>query len=564
MDGSATLEKRRGDTPLLATSPGLPRDVLREASRRLGWASLLYSAAFFLAFFASHLIGTGTGVIPEGMEISVHPFQVTVAAVSIALGVLVFGVTRYADLRPELVLDLGLVFEVVAALGIATSEWWGVFPVWPEDPTTIYMGISWTCLWIVVFPMIAPSTPGKTLLASLAAASMAPAVFFTSKAAGLTSPEAPFGYFVLYFLFTTYLAAGMAWVVARWVHRWGTRLSRAREVGSYRLIERLGSGGMGEVWRAAHRMLARDAAVKIIRPELLTGTAGDPETLLRRFEREARATAALGSPHTIQLYDFGVTEDGAFYYVMELLDGVSLETLVDRYGPLPAGRAVHLLRQACHSLGEAHARGMVHRDIKPSNLFTCRLGPDHDFLKVLDFGLVKTPDGFGSGSTALTAEGLGAGTPAFIAPEIVLGRERPDGRADLYSLGCVAYWLLTARRVFEGDTPLSVIVDHVQTPPVPPSRRTELPVPDALERVVLSCLAKDPAERPGSAGDLDRLLAECGAAAWGTDEAREWWELHVPASDVGAGAGEVGRSGKAGGSGGAGTGTPALSPAGPR
>lgn len=534
MDRTDTLKKRPGDTPLLATPPGLPRDVLREASRRLGWASLLYSAAFFLAFFASHFIGTGTGVMPAEMELGLHPFQVTVAAVSIALGLLVFGVTRFADLRPELVLELGLVFEVVGALGIATSEWWGAFRVWPEDVTATYLGISWTCLWIVIFPMIAPSTPGKTLLASLAAASMAPLVFVVSKAAGLTSPEAPLGYFALYFLFTTYLSAGMAWVVARWVHRWGTRLSRAREVGSYRLIERLGRGGMGEVWRAAHRMLARDAAVKIIRPELLAGGGGDPETLLRRFEREARATAALGSPHTIQVYDFGVTEDGAFYYVMELLEGLSLETLVDRYGPVPAGRTVHFLRQACHSLGEAHGRGMVHRDVKPSNLFACRLGPDHDVLKVLDFGLVKTPAGFGSRATALTGEGLGAGTPAFIAPELALGKERPDGRADLYSLGCVGYWLLTGQRVFEGDTPVSVIVDHVQTPPVPPSRRTELPVPEGLEEAILSCLRKEPSDRPADADALDRLLADCGAEAWDREDARQWWQLHVPASELAA------------------------------
>ena len=224
------------------------------------------------------------------------------------------------------------------------------------------------------------------------------------------------------------------------MYGYGVRLRHAREFGSYELVTKLGEGGMGEVWVARHRMLARPAAVKLVRPELLGHDQRSRETAIRRFEREARATAALRSTHTIDVYDFGVTEDGSFFYVMEFLEGLTLDAMVRRYGPISAGRAVYLLRQICHSLGEAHARGMVHRDIKPANIFSSRLGPDCDFVKVLDFGLVKQTSDLNE-STALTGLGVAAGTPAFMAPEVALSQSDVDSRADIYAVGCVAYWL---------------------------------------------------------------------------------------------------------------------------
>jgi serine/threonine-protein kinase len=254
---------------------------------------------------------------------------------------------------------------------------------------------------------------------------------------------------------------------------------------------------------------------------------GSRRAVVHRFEREAQATATLRSTHTIDLYDFGVTEEGSFYYVMELLDGLNLKELVERFGPVSAGRAVYLLRQVCHSLGEAHDRGMIHRDIKPANIFACRLGPDHDFVKVLDFGLVKASEDAQPGATELTEAGALTGTPAFMAPETAMGTG-VDGRADLYALGCVGYWLLTGQPVFEGDTPLSTVVQHVQAQPVPPSMRTEIDVPESLERVILSCLEKDPANRPQSAGGLDSQLAGCGLdQEWNRERAEEWWRLHM-------------------------------------
>ncbi len=286
---------------------------------------------------------------------------------------------------------------------------------------------------------------------------------------------------------------------------------------------------MGEVWLARHRMLARPAAVKLIRPDSLGDDEATRGYVLRRFEREAQATAALESHHTIELFDFGITQDGSFYYVMELLRGLDLDTLVQRFGPASAARAVYLLSQVCHSLAEAHEVGMIHRDIKPANIYVCRLGLEYDFVKVLDFGLVKTIDGRAGAATELTAEGIATGTPAFMAPEMAMGRGDVDGRADIYGLGCVGYWLLTGRRVFEAESPLATVVAHVQETPVPPSQRSELPIPAPLEELILACLAKDPAERPQSAAELGAQLAGCPLdPTWSHERARDWWALHLP------------------------------------
>jgi serine/threonine-protein kinase len=306
------------------------------------------------------------------------------------------------------------------------------------------------------------------------------------------------------------------------IYQLGTEIKRARELGSYRLEEKLGEGGMGEVWRARHRMLARPAAIKLIRPS--SGAVSDEA--MRRFEREAQVIARLRSPHTVNLFDFGIADGGAFYYVMELLDGLDADSLLRRYGPLPPARAIHLLRQICHSLSEAQSYGLVHRDIKPANIYVCHYGEEFDFVKVLDFGIVgMTGDGKSSNSHE-TREGTFLGTPAFIAPEQVMGAKL-DGRADIYATGCVAYWLLTGQLVFTADTAMGLVAQHVERPPTPPSQRTQQPIPPALDDLVLSCLAKDPADRPQSAKELSRRLAELdGANAWTQDQALEWWTTH--------------------------------------
>jgi serine/threonine protein kinase len=217
---------------------------------------------------------------------------------------------------------------------------------------------------------------------------------------------------------------------------------------------------MGEVWRAKHRLLARPAAIKLIRPEVLgAGSDAEHRTVLQRFEREAQATASLSSPHTIRVFDFGAAQDGRFYYVMEFLHGRDLETLVQEFGPLPADRVLYLLRQVCHSLAEAHARGMVHRDIKPANICLCRAGLDYDVVKVLDFGLVK----LGAVNATLAGDQMISGTPAFMAPEVIVGGGVVDGRADIYAIGGVAYYLLTGQLVFEADSPIQMLRHHKKT-----------------------------------------------------------------------------------------------------
>ena len=285
---------------------------------------------------------------------------------------------------------------------------------------------------------------------------------------------------------------------------------------------------MGEVYKASHRMLARPAAIKLIRPEMLGGN--DPAVAARaiaRFRREAEAAANLRSSHTVDLYDFGVTEDQTLYLVMEFLDGMDLESLVRQHGPMPAPRVIHVLRQVCDSLEEAHARGLVHRDIKPANIHLGRVGCREDFVKVLDFGLVKTA-AVGAAQSLATMEGVIMGTPAYMAPEMALG-DNVDARADLYALGCVADYLLTGEQVFTGDTVLKVITQHLQAVPVPPSERTELPIPATLEHLVLACLAKKPGERPQNARQLAQSLDTIDGMTWGEEEAGRWWSQHHPA-----------------------------------
>jgi eukaryotic-like serine/threonine-protein kinase len=238
-------------------------------------------------------------------------------------------------------------------------------------------------------------------------------------------------------------------------------------------------------------------------------------------------TAGLRSPHTVQLYDFGVNDTGSFYYVMEFLNGLDLHQVVTRFGPQSAERVTMLLRQACRSLAEAHERGLVHRDIKPANVFVTRLGTEYDYVKILDFGVVK--DQSGRDATMLSNQNIVQGTPAFMPPEIVLGESPIDGRADLYSLACTAYWALTAQTVFNAGNVAQMLLQHVQAQPVRPSARSELVIPEQLEAIVMQCLEKDPAKRPSSALQLDFQLARVPCETpWTNERAQEWWEAHVP------------------------------------
>jgi len=390
--------------------------------------------------------------------------------------------------------------------------------------------ITWTGAVVLMFAAIVPNAPSKVLVAGLVSACMNPLAMLVARARGTWDFGPASNVIVMHY--PDFLLVGVAVLISRVVTKLGQQVGKEREMGSYRLVTLLGKGGMGEVWRARHRMLARDAAIKLIQPEMLSGKSGTNALLIqRRFEQEARTTALLRSPHTVALYDFGVTEDGTFFYVMELLDGIDLETLVKTFGPQPAARVVNILLQACRSLSDAHRHGMIHRDIKPSNIFLCRMGNEYDFAKVLDFGLVKVLD---NNEVGLTIDGATTGTPAYMAPEVSLGNAI-DGRTDLYALGCVAYWLLTGRLVFEEKGSTATMVAHVRKDPVPPSQLSELPVPEWLDRAILMCLAKEPAARPPNAEALAQML-EAGSdpTSWTKKNAETWWLTNLPENAAGA------------------------------
>jgi eukaryotic-like serine/threonine-protein kinase len=304
----------------------------------------------------------------------------------------------------------------------------------------------------------------------------------------------------------------------------------ARRLGQYTLGEKLGEGGMGVVYRASHAMLRRPTAIKLL--------ADGGDASLARFEQEVQVLAGLNHPNIVTVHDYGRTADGSFYYAMELLDGMDLEKLVAMDGPQPPGRVIHIVRQAARGLVEAHDVGLVHRDIKPANMFVCRRWGEPDAVKVLDFGLAKNN---ADPRTSVTGHNVVLGTPLYISPEALKGTDLVDARSDIYSLGAVAYYLLTAEPVFTGRSVLEVCVQHLQSAPVAPSERLGSAVPADLEAIVLRCLAKSQEDRYATAAELERDLAACAAAAdWSADRARAWWKLRGGAStptheDVGNG-----------------------------
>ena len=500
---------------------GLSSELLVQAALRLRVLALLYAFTFFMAGFFPALLSAD-----DRARLFQEPANWVPGVVSIAVALLVYAFTLSARVPLSVVMTVGLAFEVVSSYGIAFAEY--------LEPTRLningWIGLSWVAVWTLLFTVVIPTRPRNAVLASLASVSAVPVVigFMVITRRTTFNPDA--WMFFFWIVFPYLLLTIMAYVGAHVVYGLGKAVTEARELGSYRLVERLGQGGMGEVWRAKHRLLARPAAIKLIRSADSPNAAGSHESA-RRFEREAQVTAALSSPHTVRLFDFGVADDGSFYYVMELLDGMDMETLVRRHGPVPAERAIHLLRQVCHSLNEAESFGLVHRDIKPANLFVCKYGGECDFVKVLDFGIAKGAQHLmETGALGWTRDDVLRGTPAYIAPEQALGDVTIDSRADIYAVGCVAYFLLTGQLVFTADTPMGIVVHHAHSNPTPPSARTELPIPPALDRLVMACLAKRPGDRPQSAKELSqRLMDVDGLAPWTDDRARGWWETHQPA-----------------------------------
>lgn len=495
-----------------ATPTPLPPELASESVARLAWMGLVYAASFAVFY----LLNMWAGRPPDGLL----GFYTAITGLAMAAGIGTWFVARSGRLQASVKLDIGLLFQVFGGLLISLSETAAPFPA-----DTLIRYNSMTSIWVVFFALVVPASFGKTVLATLATASMGP-FGLVLNILWHGNPAPPTVQWLLFYA-SAFLMAVWTVLLARYIYRLGQQAHRARVLGSYELLDLIGRGGMGEVWKARHRLLIRDSAVKLIRPEALCCTSGE-EVLAarRRFEREARATAALHSPHTVAVHDYGVAEDGAFYYVMELLEGMDLDQFVTQHGPQSAARTVHIVRQICESLAEAHAMGLTHRDIKPRNVFLCRLGMSYDFVKVLDFGLVKVKR---DGETQVTRDGGTTGTPAFMAPELAMGDQEVDSRTDLYAVGCVAYWLLTGELVFKAGSALAMALEHVQTAPVAPSTRTEIEVPAELDAVVLACLAKKKGERPESARELIRMLdAVPVRETWGNEDAEHWWTTHIP------------------------------------
>jgi eukaryotic-like serine/threonine-protein kinase len=524
LPGSRLVETEIG-TPAAQPTPagrrGLPEDLLSEAAQRIGIVSLTIASLVAVEFLLVHWLFGLPGVLkPEDVRklaLWVPVFDVVGAAI-IGASLCLYWYSRRSRRGPAFLLDLTLGYEVFLALTV------GLLNHAVEPPT----GVSWVAVLIVLFPAIVPNTPRKTLVTALVAASMDPAGALIWESLGRETVGMQQA---LLLAIPNYLSAMIAVVISHIITRLGREVRKAREMGTYVLGQQIGSGGMGEVWQATHRFLVRPAAIKLIKPEVLGSmTRERRQILIERFRREARAAANLRSPHTIQLYDFGVASDGTFYYVMELLNGMDLQTLVSKHGPLPAGRTIFLLQQACESLAEAHDRGLVHRDIKPANIQVCRMGHYYDYVKVLDFGLVKTQDAAEQGpEPGLTAPNAVTGTPAYLSPESALG-EPVDPRTDIYALGCVAYWMLTGRDVFTGGGALQIMARHISEEPVPPSRHSPFALSGDLEETVLACLKKKRMERPESARELCDRLGRCELEEpWSREDARRWWERRMEA-----------------------------------
>ena len=401
-----------------ARGPGLPQSLLRRASQRL---QIICVVLFVILTFS--WLG-GNWVEGELASEFANPLQFGPGVAMMGAAVLVFGLVRSSKLSPSAVIAVGLTFQVVISFCVPISQYYGAFAgLDAARLTNDLVGLSSVAIWMLFFAVVFPARPRHALIALTLSGSAVPITIALLIRFG-DMPALTTGRFVSVFVIPYVIVIVTSYIAARIIYGLGRDILRAEDLGSYHLKELIGRGGMGEVWRASHNMLARPAAIKLIRGDTLGSEPGGADTALNRFEREAQATASLQSPHTVELYDFGVSEDGSFYYVMELLEGIDLESLVERFGPLPSERVVHILLQACRSLGEAHRRGLIHRDLKPANLYLCQRAFEPDFLKVLDFGLVRRSALASEPEEPVTKTGLLAGTPGYMAPEMAMGDEK--------------------------------------------------------------------------------------------------------------------------------------------
>jgi eukaryotic-like serine/threonine-protein kinase len=437
--------------------------------------------------------------------------------------------------------DAGMTVAVAVCFALMAAE----FPRFTRPDLTVTLSIL---LLTIGRAILVPSSPKRTLVLSALVWSPAYAVAYVAYAGpgrGILTDLGDHRTFAVESVGETLtwsvIGVTLATVASRVIYGLRREVREAQKLGQYTLLEKLGEGGMGQVFRAQHAMLRRPTAVKLLHPDRALGAED-----LARFEREVQLTAQLSHPNVVTVFDYGRTPDGVFYYAMELLDGRNLEDVIEDTGPMPPARAIHVLAQVARALGDAHSVGLIHRDIKPANIILCARGSTRDVAKVVDFGLVKQ---LGAGADEIAHEpggdalssgvervvdvsrtGTILGTPMYLAPEALRDPDSLDGRADLYALGAVAYFLLTGTAVFGGRTVVDACRHHLHTAPEPPSARLRsrkadvAALPDDLEAIVLQCLAKSPADRPQSAADLERALMSCSVAGTWTDaDARKAW-----------------------------------------
>jgi serine/threonine protein kinase len=530
---TATQDAQRLPTFTVATQMkriGDPRSLIEQAAERVPNSTLQFTLGFLAFYVVCALSGSEAFIL--NMPLHPEPWAPVpdvAAFLVVVLGLVTFSIARSGKLSRQSLINLHGLYEVFVCFGVSLFENWS-----PWMPGELPRSAPISTLIIMVFPLVVPSTAGRQLVVALAAALMTPLAMFTGirfNDGNLPDPGA------LVIIFGSLsIAVLLAAFPSNAVHNSAYRQVASR-LGSYTLQTPLGKGGMGEVWQARHDKIARPAAVKFVKPETLGAISPTGRTRLAdRFEREARVIAGLRSPNTVQLYDFGIADDGTLYYVMEYLEGLSLDELVGIYGPLPVNRAIHMLRQVCLSLEEAHQRGLIHRDIKPANLQACIYGTEFDFIKVLDFGLVSAASDREVVELSASGEVLITGTPAFIAPEVVAQLPMIDARADIYGVGCVAFWLLTGQLVFDAENPSDVMAAHRHLMPPRVSECTSTPIPASLEQLIDSCLAKNPAQRPKSVvelvRELDAIVASGDAGEWTRHDAEKWWQVDKPVVDA--------------------------------
>jgi serine/threonine protein kinase len=493
--------------------------------QRLRAASMVLVVGFGLFFVRSLILHN-----PESLTVLFHGLLLAMLVLSLAL----LSSSWRPTLRELRIFEVAL-FATLIVCFMAAQYVLMLRRVRQDDPTlflaAIKSSVLWTFTMILTYAIFIPNTWRR---AAKVVVPMAMAPMLVPYIVGMLHPESyavavrvasldqvsEHGLFLLVGAFTAIFGTHT-------INTLRTEAFTARLLNQYRLGRKLGVGGMGEVFLAEHQMLKRPCAIKLIRPE----HASDAHAMAR-FEREVRATAQLSHWNTIEIFDYGRNDDGAFYYVMEYLPGLSLDVIVRRHGPMPSARVIYLLRQACDALNEAHDAGLIHRDIKPANLFAAYRGGLYDVAKLLDFGLVKTLQG--EGSIQLSQEDTVAGSPLYIAPEQVVHSHPPDRRTDIYSLGAVAYFLLAGRPPFLGDSAMEVMIAHTRDPVVPPSG-IRPGIPTDLERVVMRCLSKKPGDRFLDTASLAAALSACADAAnWSPRHAAEWWQVHRDLPDLDA------------------------------